>query len=79
MVFVTVGYRDGADLVLVLDQIGEIRNDHVHAVHVVLGEAEAAVDDEDVASVFVYGYVLADLVETAKRDYFQFLCLNFCH
>ena len=79
VVLVAVGDRYRADLVPVLDEVGEIRYDQIHTVHIVLGKTQAAVDDEYVAAVFVYGYVLADLVETAERYYLQFLCFYFCH
>ena len=74
VVLVAVGEEDAPDLVLVLDEIGEVGDDHVDAVHVVVGEAHAHVHHDDVAAVLVYRQVLADLVETAQRDDLQFFC-----
>ena len=70
MVLVAVRQEQAADLLLVLHKIGHVRNDQIDAVHVVLGEAEAAVHDDDVLAVFQNGDILADLIETAKRDDF---------
>ena len=74
VVLMPVGDKDAPDLVLVLDQIAHIGDDHVDAVHIVIGKAHAAVDHHDVSSVFVYGEVLPDLVQTAQRNDFQFFC-----
>lgn len=41
---------------------------------VVLGEAEAAVDNDHVLAVFQHGHVLADLIQTAERNDLQFFC-----
>ena len=66
MILVTVGQEDAPDLLLVLDQIGEVRDDHVDAVHVVVGEAHAHVHHDHVAAILIDGHVLADLVESAQ-------------
>ena len=78
---------DGADVVLmavgdeqapqpgfVLDEIGHVGDDAIDAVHIIAGEGHAAVHHDDLAAVLIGGHVLADLVETAKRDDFQFFC-----
>ena len=72
VILVTVGQEDAPDLLLVLDQIGEVRDDHVDAVHVVVGEAHAHVHHDDVVAILVDGHVLADLIESAQGDDFQF-------
>ena len=74
VVLVAVGDEEAAELLLVFRKIGDVRNDKVHAVHVVLGEAEAAVDDDHVLAVFQHGHVLADLIQTAERNDLQFFC-----
>ena len=74
VVLVAVGDEDAPDPVLVLDEVGEVGDDHVDAVHVVVGEAHAAVHHDDVAAVLVDGQVLADLVQTAQGNNFQFFC-----
>ena len=76
VVLVPVGEEDAPDLVLVLDEIGEVGDDHVDAVHVVVGEAHAHVHHDDVPAVLVDGEVLADLVEAAQGNDFQFFCHN---
>ena len=74
VILVAVRQEHAADLLLILDQIGHVGNDEIDAVHIALGEAEAAVNDDDVLAVFQYRDILADLVETAERDDFQFFC-----
>ena len=68
VVLVPVGDEQTADALLVLDEIAYVRNDAVHAVHVLVGERHAAVDDDDLAGVFIDGHVLADLVQTPKGN-----------
>ena len=41
VVLVAMGQEDAADAILVLDEIGDVRNDHVNAVHVVVRETHA--------------------------------------
>ena len=74
VVLVAVGDEDAPDLVLVLDEVAHVGDDHVDAVHVVVGKAHAAVHHDDVAAVLVDGEVLADLVQAAKGNDFQFFC-----
>ena len=74
VVLMAVGEEDAPDLVLVLDEIGEVGDDHVDAVHVVVGEAHTHIHHDDVAAVLVDGEVFADLVETAQGDDLQFFC-----
>ena len=74
VVLVAVGDEDGPDPVPVLDEVGEVGDDHVDAVHVIVGEAHSCVHHNDVAAVLVHGEVLADLVQTAKGNNLQFFC-----
>ena len=74
VVLVTVGDEDAPDLVLVLDEVAHVGDDHVDPIHVVVGEAHTAVHDHDIPPVFIDGDVLADLIEAAKRDDLQFFC-----
>ena len=61
VVFVAVGDDDAADLVLALLQVGDVRDDQVDPQHVLFGEHQAAVDDDDVVGVLDDHHVLADL------------------
>ena len=76
VVFVSVGDKEAPQLILVGNQIGEIGNYQIHAVHILLGEAHAAVHHNHVLAVFQHRNILADLVQTAKRDNFQFFSQN---
>ena len=77
VVLVAVGDEDTPDLALVLNQVADVWDDHVDAVHVIVGETHAAVHHNDVAAVLVDGEVLADLVKTAKGNNFQFFCHDY--
>ena len=72
VIFVTVGDEHAPQLLLVGNQIGKIRDHQVNAVHVLFREAHAAVHHDHVLAVLQYGAVLADLIQTAKRNNFQF-------
>jgi len=82
---------DGPDVVLmamgdeqapqpgsVLDEIGDVGDDAVDAVHIIAGECHAAVHHNDLPAVLIGGHVLADLVETAQRNDLQFFCHMCC-
>ena len=69
VILVAVGDDHTADAVAVLLQIGHVGDHQIHTGHLVLvGEADAAVDDDDVLTILYYGHVLAHLVETAQGD-----------
>ena len=74
VVLVAVREEYAPDAALVLHKIAHIGNDNIHAVHIVVREAHAAVHDNDIPAVLVRREVLADLVETAKGNDLQFLC-----
>ena len=74
MVLVAVGDEQAPDPGPVLDEVADVGNDEVDAVHVVPGEGHAAVHHDDLAAVLIGGHVLADLIETAQGDDFQFFC-----
>ena len=74
VVLVTVGENDALYPLLVADEIGYVGNNGVDAVHIVVREAYSAVNDDHLLAVLVDVHVLADLVQTAKSDYFQFFC-----
>ena len=74
VVLVAVGDEQAPDPGFVLDEIAHIGDHAVDAVHIIAGEGHAAVHHDDLAAVFIGGHVLADLVETAKGDDFQFFC-----
>ena len=72
VVLVTVGDEHAPQPPVVLHKIAHIGDHAVDAVHIIAGEGHAAVHHDDLAAVLIGGHVLADLVETAKRDDFQF-------
>ena len=74
VVLVAVSDEQAPDPGLVLDEVADIGDHAVDAVHVVPGEGHAAVHHDDFAAVLIGGHVLANLVETAKGDNFQFFC-----
>ena len=74
VILVAVGDEQAPDPGLVLDEVGHIGDHAVDAVHIVPREGHAAVHHDDFTAVLIGGHVLADLVEAAKRDDFQFFC-----
>ena len=68
MVLVRVGEEHAAHLLLVLDEVGEVGDDDVDARHLLVGEAQAAVDHDDVVLLPDDGTVLADLAHATERD-----------
>ena len=78
VILVAVGDEQAPQPGLVFHQIRHIGDDAVDAVHVVAGEGHAAVHHDDLAAVLIGGHVLADLIQTAQRDDFQFFCHIFC-
>ena len=69
-----VGDEETPDAGFVLDEVGDVGDDAVDAVHIIPGEGHAAVHHDDLAAVLVGGHVFADLIEAAQRDNFQFFC-----
>ena len=67
VVFVAVGDEQALNLILVLHHKGEVRDDHIHAVHVAVREHKAAVHDDHVAVALVHGHVLAHFAQTTQR------------
>ena len=80
MIIVTVGQKDTADPVRVLFQIGDVRDHQIYAKHIVVGERQAAVHNDDVVAVFQNSDVFTDLVQTAQHHNAELGCvLFFCH
>ncbi|KKR28573.1 MAG: hypothetical protein UT60_C0017G0002 [candidate division CPR2 bacterium GW2011_GWD2_39_7] len=52
-------------------QIGNIRNQQVHSRHTLIGEADAAVNKQDLSLSFVGEHVSGDISHSAQRDNFQ--------
>src|SRR5690606_24469448 len=67
VVLVAVGEDDALDVLEAVTDRGEVRQDHVDAGLVLLGEEHAAVDDHQLAGVLEDGHVAADLAEAAER------------
>ena len=68
VVLVGVGDEERPDLGAVLLEVGDVGDDEVDAEHLLVGEHEAAVDDDDVVAVLEHVHVLADLAHPAERD-----------
>ena len=62
MVFVTVGDNQAPDPIHVLFKPGEVGDHDVHAQHIRIREAHAAVYDENIVAALISGDVLTDLV-----------------
>ena len=71
MVLVAVRQDDRANLVAVLEKIGDVRDDDVDAQQFLLGEQDAAVDDDDGVVHGERHHVHPEFAESAQRDYFE--------
>src|SRR5690606_28718740 len=67
MVLVAVAEDDRPHPSLALDEVGDVRNHQVDAKHFVVGEHDAAVEDEDFAVLLDGPEVLSDLTGPAER------------
>ena len=68
VVLVGVGDEERLDLGAVLLEVGDVGDDEVDAEHLLVGEHQPAVDDDDVVAVLEHVHVLADLPHPAERD-----------
>ena len=68
MVLVAVGEDDRLDVVELVAEIGEVRQDEIDPEHLGGREHQPRVDDHDLAAVLDHGHVLADLAEPAERQ-----------
>ena len=71
MVLMAVRDHDAAQLVGVLEHVGVIRKDKIHAGMIVIGKHEAGIVEHHVALALEHGHVLADGVKAAERDDLQ--------
>ena len=76
VVLVAVGENDGADVLLVLDEVGDVGHDDVDAQQLRFREHEAGVDDDDVVFPAEGEAVHSEFAESAEGDDFQFFCLH---
>ncbi len=63
-----MGDQERLDLGAALLEVGDVGDDEVDAEHLLVGEHQAAVDDDDVVAVLEHVHVLADLADAAERD-----------
>jgi hypothetical protein len=63
-----VGQDEGLDVVETVADRVEVGEEQVDAGMVLLGEEDAAVDDQQPSVVLEDGHVATDLAETAERD-----------
>ena len=68
VVLVGMGDEERLDLGAAFLEIGDVGDDEVDAEHLLVGEHQPAVDDDDVVAVFEDVHVLADLAHPAERD-----------
>ena len=68
MVFVSVRDEDGAHSIAVLHQIGYVRHAEVHARHILFGEQQPGVYDDDVIAELQRHHILSDFAQPAKRN-----------
>ena len=73
MVLMTVRDDHAANAIAVGLQIGNVGDNHIHAIEILIRETHAAVDEKNILTILVDSQVLSDLTQTAKRYDFQFI------
>ena len=68
VVLVGMGDQERLDVGAALLEVGDVGDDEVDPEHLLVGEHEAAVDDDDLVAVLEDVHVLADLPHPAERD-----------
>ena len=76
VILMSVGNEHTPQLLLVCRQVGKIGNDQINAVHIFIRETNAAVDDDHVLAILQDGDVLADFIQAAQGNNFQFFSQN---
>jgi len=72
VVLVAMGDDDAHNLVSPLDNVGQVRDDDIHTEHVVLGDHETRVDDQQSVVDLQDQHVPPDLAESAEGNDAQF-------
>ncbi len=65
MILVAVGQDDGADMLAVFDQVGDIGDDNIHPQQFGLGKHETGIDDDDVVCPAKRQAVHTEFAQTA--------------
>ncbi len=68
MILVGVSDQEGADLLSVLAQVGDVGDHQIDPEHLLIGEHESTVDDDDVVAILEDVHVLADLPHASEGD-----------
>ena len=76
VILMTVGHHHTLDLILVFKHIGEIGYYNIDTRGFLIREGHTAVYQEHIAVIFIQGYVLSYLPETAERYYFKRLFIS---
>ena len=76
MIFVTVGHDKAADLGLLVFEVGDVGDREIDARNSFVGEAHAAVDDEDVIVGLVDVHIIVDVGGATEGDDFNGLSIH---
>jgi hypothetical protein len=74
VILVAMGDEDRTDVVGMLSQVTDIRQEHIDPEHVFFREPDPRIDDDDIVAIFEDDHVLADLAKAAKEHDFQSVC-----
>ena len=80
MVLVSMGDHKALYFVNIVRQIRHVRDHQVNAQHIIAGESQAAVHDDDAVLIFDGSHVHSDLLQTSQGDdlYFAVLIVFVC-
>ena len=65
MIFVAMSKQDGANLIAIFEQVGNVGNNNVDSEQLRLGKHEAGIDDDDIVAPPQGHAVHAELAESA--------------
>ena len=68
VILVAVGQDDGADMLAVFDEVGDIGDDNIHPQQFGLGKHETGIDDDDVVCPAKRQAVHSEFAQTAEGD-----------
>ena len=61
-------HEQGPQLLRAFTHVGEVVDDDINAVHLVVGKHQAAIDDDQIVVGFDHGHVAADLAAAPERN-----------
>ena len=72
MIFMTVSNDKSLDLIHMIKQISNIRNNQIDSQHIIRGETQSTIHDNNTVFILKGSNIHSDLFQTTQWDHFQF-------